>query len=161
MFSEEAVKLAKPLVEAIKKIAERQEIECIVCNGTGRFPYIADLGRNPCSRCKGTGKVKGRWEWEPLATDWVLFRGEARILMDTPKSAHRDEYVPLLHWEELEEILEGMEYYVYFCNKREPGDNVYVEIRRGAMFNEMIVMSQSKTRQEAVQKAVIELGKKE
>lgn len=173
MFSEEAIKLAIPWHEAIKKIAEKQK--CPECSGEGWIGRRTSEQSIPytCPKCKGTGK--GKWEWEPKATDWVLFRGQARILMDTPKSAQRNEFIPLLHWERIEEILKGMGYKTELDESSTLYKKFVIWDERQSRTVDVDGLingqegikryknwkGQAKYRQPAVMRAVIKLGKEE
>jgi len=112
--------------------------------------YISDYACDRCGACQGKDEPK-RWKWEPNYYDWVLFRGCARILMDTPKSAKRDEYIPILHWEEIERVLESVGYNILIGYRTEQG--YFCQIVGGKRAD-----AWGKSRQEAVMKAVIKLG---
>ena len=84
-FTKEAQALAKATVEAIKKIAERQERECPECKGKGYSEWIGHGSKAhgvTCKICNGTGKIKGKWEWEweskPHALRESLHTGNCR-----------------------------------------------------------------------------------
>ena len=119
--------LAKPTVEAIQTIVKRVEKKCPECNGRGWY-----LAKDPvdCSECNGTGKVKGEWKWEPEVFELFIYRREIFVIDDverdviTPKDwviryydkkmvvkdrlINSSKVIPILHWEKIEEILEGM-----------------------------------------------------
>jgi len=177
MFTKEEIALAKDTVEAIKKIAERQEMECPTCRN-GRVPFGVGSVDEKCSRCDGTAKVKGKWEWEPEVGEWCIFqdahipprkkvclviRAEGLYISVFPKYLDKfGDYtcfrkptncIPLLHWERIEEILEGMGYEVWTDKLK---GYVKCRIFRG---KDQLVLEQRKTRREAVYAAVIELGK--
>lgn len=191
MFSKEAIKLAKPLIEAIKTIAERQEKECPECKGRGLMPteYIAtgnydDESTETCRECNGLCKVKGKWEWEPRWNELALLDGTlvsirqhwltsdkrkvCRVAGKNEKSftVMKEKLLPILLWERIEEILEGMGYFIRvqswsIDNKRLYRHEFYAEIWNLAKNNrEYIVSQHASTTQQAVQKAVIELGGK-
>ena len=186
-FTKEAQELAKPCYEAIKKIAERTKIECPICAGRGREPVIGDYAMRQtsqeCERCNGTGKVKGKWEWKPEGHDTcinekgphkieyiVLSFADNHLTLDPPVLGNpwteslRWKFIPLLHWERIEEILEGMGYdlsidiigatgQIYL-----PPQGHHIEIYD--KYNKLKAEADAKTRQVAVQKAVIELAKR-
>ena len=159
MFTKEAQELAKATVEAIKKIAERQEKECPECKGKGI------LGLPSCRLCKGSGRVKGKWEWEPEVGEWYYQDfGNGKLLLVKDEHVRLDiiedlyvEHVkltPLLHWEKIEEILEGMGYELGLHNWLE---NKY----QGSIYfnNRRLFGTIGKSHQEAVMLAVIELAR--
>lgn len=148
--------LAKPCYEALKKISKRVKL--------------------------GVRIKLEEWKWEPEVGEWVLakhFHPQVRLIAATSDgwawTAYRTEEqglschsvtgdcIPILHWERIEEILEGMGYYLQM-NK--PLD---VSIEKGTMKvgcsiyqtgkDDFITFAQAKSRQEVVMLAVIELGK--
>lgn len=171
MFSEEAITLAKPCYEAIKKISKR--------------------GINPMT---GALLTIPKWEWEPevgerciYSPNRKIYAGQAvgKIGLVWPHDASFynnkkievifgdglslytkiDEFIPLLHWEKIEEILEGMRYeiridreYTYYSPATGDGEG-YKQCfcKIGKLPNSIIVTA--KTRQEAIQGAVIKLRK--
>lgn len=187
MFSEEAVRLAKPLVEAIKTIAARQEKECSKCDGTGAIWIEKDpRSCNPvypvdCNNCKGTGKVKRKWEWKPEWNELAYLDGKVvsirqywftlnskrtkmcRVAGRNEKSitVMKEQLTPLLHWERIEEILEGMGYVVIIDRDVSQSKSKFMcairQLTKVMGYNEW--MGVGKTRQLAVMRAVIELEK--
>jgi len=183
MFSKEEIALAKPTVDALKKIAERQEKESPSCRGKRNKPYPFDA----CVECDGIGKeshdwrpdeclaidkVKGKWEWEPKVGEWCLYGNTLLLITKVTVSVlevsggmieavKADKVVPLLHWERIEEILEGMGYYFTRGEEVEQAEDV-LYIKKEGLDNLRLNIEidfRDKSRQEAVQRAVIELGK--
>lgn len=139
MFTKEAQELAKPCYEAIKKIS------------------------------------KGKWEWKPEVGEWcigglynphlIVALADKYIFTITwgitfAFKQKAENYIPLLHWERIEEILEGMGYEVQITKPRHwSTDEMLCDISK---FGEIFLNhwnGNGKTRQEAVMQAVIELGK--
>jgi len=149
MFTKTKIELAKPCVEAIKKIA----------------------------------KAKGKkWEWEPERGEWFIYKKRIYLLTDIREKGkflghfvyddtyglHREigEVTPLLHWEKLEKIMEGLGYSIHIgC----VGDmenwhwkpKEFYKARLDQKFcyipkNEILTIAD--TRQEAVMRAIIKLG---
>lgn len=171
----ESVKnLAKPTVEALEVVTER---ECDYCNGAGwRNEAIIESGSPPtitpakptCSNCNGTGKLL--WKWEPKVGGWCLLNDERVAneelflisddddLVYVCSLAPQGKVIPILHWEEIERVLEGVGYKLgmnKFTDKQ--GITTY-----GAWFFAEECWSQAidgKSRQRAVMRVVIELGK--
>jgi len=130
MFTKKEIDLAEKTVEAIKQIAEKQGKE---------------------------------WEWMPVIGEQCLFESKPSLITDAlPDYVYlnsgnnwisKKDVIPLLHWEKIEEILEGMGYWLrigdkYSCQIHPPnGVNAWPD---GAGIG--------KSRQEAVQRAVIKLG---
>ena len=145
MFSKEAIKLAKPCYEAIKKIS------------------------------------KGKWEWKPEVGEQfigvhgmpiviagiidvpLIFGTENRRLqylsMDKVREIFVKDVIPLLHWERIEEILEGMGYGLLLKREDIGGKHYQAEFWNKNTWGHKL--SVGKTRQEAVMRAVIEVGKEE
>jgi len=150
MFTKEEIALAKATVEAIKKIS------------------------------------KGKWEGKPEVGEWCIYKKNneiALIVFHWPKTESNkyetlevafplgtnrgieefaDEFIPLLHWERIEEILEGMGVgYEVKIDKwqgfEREGQNFRVSIRQNGVL--MVGTHRTKTRQLAVMRAVIELVK--
>lgn len=152
MFSQETVKLAKPCIEAIKKIS------------------------------------KGKWEWEPEVGEWCIVKDKrvrrkgwdtrmglivsVNLSICTIKTENGLNYIienciPLLHWERIEEILEGMGYDVFLYDQdfgASKTANKYeatiwkpapIDCQKEKPFTER----RGETRQLALLRAVIELGK--
>ena len=163
MFTKEAQELAKPCYEAIKKIAERKE--CPTCVGYGgtdlvKMPGLcATMGK--CPTCKGTGKVKWEGELEPR-DEFIATDGSSRFVVSTCSGGVRDDYgyhwstkliTPLLEWQKIEEILEGMGYDLLIGkHERIYGASVF-------QGKKCLSIGDGKSRQPAVMRAVIELGK--
>jgi len=150
MFSKETQALAKATVEAIKKIS------------------------------------KGKWEWKPQFGDYVLWNNELwffrcyaglgqALLHQVSESqvANIKACIPLLHWERIEEILEGMRYEVkeqrqsmsqsaqcWICPSHNHLEATGRDLNNYLQWRQHHTLTVfGKTRQEAVMRAVIELGK--
>lgn len=135
MFTKEEIALAKDTVEAIKKIS------------------------------------KGKWEWEPEVGEFVIIYGQVVLVKSVwPEALHygisleyglhgiegyAKDYIPLLHWERIEKILEGMGYELdVFKSIKE---HLFVcSVHRNS---KIVLVVRAKSRQLAVTQAVIELGK--
>ena len=155
--------LAKPVVEALEKVTER---ECPECKGEpikGTFHFESKV----CILCNGTGKVK--WKWKPKVGEWYLTPddevrciGDELDLESIPIVVDLNPaYIPILHWEEIERVLEGVGYYVdtrkltpYGCGHKE------LSVSEIYLINSPDFISDGKgeSRQEAVMQAVIKLG---
>ena len=108
----------------------------------------------------------GKWKWEPKIGEWWLdLDGKVHCIGDELYLEHIQSIkelakaIPLLHWEwQLEPILEGMGYNLYM--------QPHAWKRRGKFFICRILTEQrytaseasAKTRQEAVQRAVLALA---
>ena len=178
-FSKE--ELAKSCYEAIKKIARNVERRCPKCEGVGKVIRYAPqevVSQVVCSTCNGTGKVKGKWKWEPEKWELVIYKGEVDVITGHSKSPIHihlssvpgictKELIPLLHWERIEQILEGMGYYMSLPTKGERSDLWVVGFssfnfkgtNKEFRYYKNTYVGRGQTRQEAVQRAVIELGK--
>lgn len=178
MFTKEETALAKPCYEAIKKIAERQVKKCSRCYGSGimKVGHPRQTGGSwrtgtfHCDKCNGTGKVKGKWEWEPevgecfyglsKALHWIV---NEKQRFSITQYIEKRKLTPLLHWEKIEEVLEGMGYKIW-TTKYYWKDTIKAlyecQISLG-LRSEAIVDEEATTAQEAVRRAVIELGRGE
>lgn len=178
MFSKEAQELAKPCYEALKKIAERQGEKCSRCNGLGTI-YSFGKEVSACFICHGTGKVKGKWKWKPEVGEWCLWKDKPYVIYEVeenigPDIGYRDtriaapydfHYVmrknltPILHWEKIEEILKQLGYVLTGDSWLGDTYNTWIYSEHDKFFGDPLVMCNGKTRQLAVMRAVIELGK--
>lgn len=182
MFTKEAIALAKDSVEAIKTLAERQEKECPKCRGAGQrfYPDFDDSSKedylDKCD-CKN-GKIKGKWEWKPEWGDVFLLVNSLCIFncfvddrvcfithtweesQERPIDYFEDAAIPLLPWEKIERVLEGMGYRlitsgflghfrieIYSKNKKNIADQI-------------LISTSGEDRQPLVMRAVIEMAKK-
>lgn len=166
--------LAKPTVEAVALIAKRK---CPECKGKGAVFGWIDFPSDPhpnCSNCNGTGKVK--WKWEPKWNDlaylsgtlvsirkwWILPSQEIMCMVDRPEICGdgivipQKDLIPILHWEEIERVLEGVGYWV----KVDPYGGNRAMIGSLPKHYQVENWVNGKCRQEAVMKAVIKLGEK-
>ncbi len=108
------------------------------------------------------------WEWTPQRGEWWFRPGTMVNLIENPELISSEESTiwfdatPILEWEEIERILHkagyvlrGSEFYQigtdYF-----PAPDHRFSINK---YGQMIVIAEGNSRQEAVMKAVIELGK--
>lgn len=173
MYTKEVIALTPKVNEAIKKIAGKMERRCRRCEGIG---YKKGNPTHKCSACNGTGRVKGKWEWEPQRGEFAQI-GMGMIILVDRDGLFENKFVetsdmglieinrltPLLHWERIEEILEGMGYEVKTFDIQVKRRRWLSHIwKRGKLKDKLVAsVDNCKTRQEAVQKAVIELGKEE
>lgn len=151
MFNKEEIALAKPTVEAIKKISRN---------------YY-----NSVSKLPGGGLSETEWEWEPEVGEFYitpeneiwcigddLDREDTIIAKDLNKK-----YIPLLHWERIEEILEGMGYSMIVSHPLDCPDGKRLGylciIWHKDWSSDKEIEYVGDRRQEAVQRAVIELGR--
>lgn len=179
MFTKEEIALAKPCYEAIKKIAERQETECPECHGargkpTGRI-CEGSIVILKCSICKGRGKIKGSWEWEPEWRDlimtptgiWMfdeqvgyrlyLRNKDQEVSYITADEIGRHSF-PLLHWERIRKILCLFGYSFSITSGVSGGEiTVYENIGTDKVYEKY----HNNDLQLEVIQAVIELGKEE
>lgn len=149
---------------AIKTIAG--ERECEICQGKGRVASGTALFKD-CRKCNGTGKVKGEWKWEPERGEFALRQPLSEVDLITRILSHgilrlsseegctfdepAHKFIPILHWERIEEILEGMDYGIEF----DP-DHRGCTLTGG---NGIQVYKKAKSRQQAIMQSVIALGK--
>jgi hypothetical protein len=167
MFSKEAQELAPKVYEAIKKITGKER-ECPKCKGSA-FACKLDEG------CDGTGKVKGKWEWEPEVGEWYIWEGIANVIcqvwdsyglpspnisIDNMKNDIRQvttkRLIPLLHWERIRKILKQFDYSFSITSGASGGEiTVYKTIGTNKLYEKY----HNNDLQCAVMRAVIELGK--
>lgn len=179
MFTKEEIKLAKTCYGAIKKIAGGARIECPECKGIGYFALskeriLADPchTRIKCPRCNHTGKIKGKWEWEPEWSDICIWGDELVMCIEVKRDdlieilpqwgstttlAPYASLVPLLHWEKLEEILERLGYPIIILKMYDRNGYAF-QCKMGRNLDGVNVMRG--TRQEAVVQATIELARR-
>lgn len=185
--------LAKPCYEAIKVIVG--ERRCGECKGRGWFKAITTYpsGKEDCPTCNGTGKRK--YVWEPKVGEFFLYpitplmpyvkEKQTAIFVCTAVTAesqgqecyleysfggrlwkaNKQDCTPILPWETIEEILEGVGYRVstrkHIGNIMEPVGYVECCIREfcSDVPLDPLVKCRGKSRQQAVMLAVIALGK--
>ena len=178
----------KGLAAPVNKVLEGLEWECPVCKGRGGKDYEGKipwpcLGPK-CISCNASGKVKHKWQ--PKVGEWCIIDGsisliigflddgrlEVRRAKNTDPVYIRREHkalTPILPWEEIERVLEEAGYRLwvdrdwinqkYYCKIAFRDKKLWEE---GKQWNWDILVErrEGKSRQEAVMKAVIELGKK-
>ncbi len=175
----ESVKhLAKPLVEALEKVTER---ECGECKGCGRVKNIFLPGEIGCITCKGTGKL--RWKWEPEVGDFILRNNKVYILFpvvfeedlgfDANYKVYTnepcftlldevDDYIPILPWETIERVLEGvLDARFEFSRGTDIKWVLSVELHQDRFLKNgyyRTIVSSGKDRTRAVYEATIKLG---
>lgn len=152
MFSEEAIKLAKDSIEAIKFLAERQKEECPECEGRG---WLVGYHAGNCPKCKGIGKVKGKWEWKPkkgqyfiddsgivrligwvdLSRNYLWYPCQGQIQGCAGKIS---DCMPLLHWEKIREIMLSLGYKLYFRNPLEGATVAFEKVKEMAYSQDII-----------------------
>lgn len=173
----ESVKdLAKPTVEALGVITEK---ECPECKGTGdvdlKTKKLEIMGSIRCRKCNGTGKLS--WRWKSEVGEFVIRETLKEICLITyvcafdilrvtaEDGASFDEskkrFTPLLPWEEIERVLEGVGYEMDLLHTsyRNCKEEHNIEICRKGESDPSVWNCKGKTRQEAVMRSVIELGK--
>lgn len=182
----ESVKdLAKGTVEAIKVIMGTVKRECPKCKGSGRNDrYYTDQSGSPnglrCRNCNGTGtdKISQRWKWEPKVGEWCIVSGKVHLI--TYVAGNYFEYaignnygicarkdwknvIPILHWEEIERVLEAIEYYMIVSHQLECPTGVkhgyYCTLWHKSWSDDKEIDYIGKSRQEAVMRSVIALAK--
>lgn len=144
-FTKEAQELAKPCCEAIKKISK------------GKWEWRPRY-RDACLRKRGYPGICTVLIYDPLGGQVKITRGFGRA-----KWVPADDIIPLLHWEKIEEILEGMGWSKF---KFSFSINGTVEARSHKTVSKpdtsdwiKLCSGTGKSRQEAVTWAVIKLGK--
>lgn len=142
MFSREEIALAPKVDEAIKKIAEK------------------------------AGKT---WEWEPKRGEFAQIGMGMIVLVDRDGLFENkfvdtsnmgiieiNRLIPFLHWERIERILEGMGYETELNEFKATGsDYAYGIFGYDKNDKYHTAHGYGKTRQEAVQRAVIKFGKRD
>ena len=107
---------------------------------------------------------KGKWEWEPEIGEWAISEEYTFLIIGAHDNIveynfgyyPQKDCVPLLHWERIEEILALFGYELIML-----GTGYYADFACGIQQDdkEMIKRIEAPTRQLAVMRAVIELGK--
>jgi len=151
MFTQEEIKLAPKVYEAIKKIAEAKGKE---------WKWEPEIG-NFCRH--------KTWAGDELFIVCRVFTRTVNVVGESEDVYTAEPFmlIPILHWEKLEKIIEGFGYDVdidkdslnfdetkYFCVISTPHQTANKEI-----YWTPDGKGEGKTRQEAVQRAIIELAK--
>ena len=168
MYTKEVIALTPKVNEAIKKIAGKMERRCRRCEGIG---YKKGNPTHKCSACNGTGKVKGKWKWEPEAGECFSFGWkDIRKLIIIPVKFYLeednicfDDYVfpishciPFLHWERIRETLKQAGYSFSITSGASGGQiTVYKDVGTDKVYEKY----HNNDLQFEVMQAVIRLGK--
>jgi len=144
MFTKEVIELAKPCVEAIKKISKAKGKE---------WKWKPEVGEW-CLWKKHPHLVlepEGQDNWFTIYVD----KDEAyyhRLVVPLKRC------IPLLHWEKLEGILEDLGYFLEVEKIGCEDCECLILKGTGDPDTECIAVGRGKTRQEAVMRAIIKLG---
>ncbi len=159
MHYEEALEASKHNPEEVNKVLERLEVECPDC-----LAGLPGFEPQRCNTCNGTHKIK--WKRQPQVGEWIIYKGKISLIhyewIDRLGNMFDEvfkECIPILDWETIEGILEKAGYGITMIlsphrhgfvalSITDETDNEIISFRRGG-----------KSRQEAVMKAIIELGK--
>jgi len=128
--------------------------------------------------CKVLKKL-GWKEWKPEEGEWGIYEGKAHLITQVDGNwvmvkklvwgfdeewIEKSKVVPILHWEKIEEILEEFSYDISTEKTYENGvfvfHKAYISIRDEHDTWRDLAIERGKTRQEAVMRAVVELGKR-
>ena len=180
MMNYEEADSVKGLAPGVNKVLEGLEIECPNCHGKTLVSIGKDFKgeKAECPFCWGK-KVK--YKWQPKVGEWCihkegnmpshitgLFGDEINnskymrlILGVNAIEVSIEDYLPILHWEEIEGVLKqaGIGFDWFY-----PADGVEIEMWwKEDNPNQdpcvIIKLIENESRQKAVMKAVIELGK--
>ncbi|KKN72824.1 hypothetical protein LCGC14_0406790 [marine sediment metagenome] len=169
MNYEQALQASKCNPAEVMKVLERLEWECNRCNGKGilKIPEIT-LGTRlkktvNCSHC-----VKGKlsYSWTPQVGEFSLLEGKVFLVKEKPYECGKSFYklhedaIPILEWEVIEEILEKAGYELEIIRGK-TSKEFFIGIHSLDYHRVSRAMGCAKSRQQAVMKAVIELGKEQ
>ena len=173
-MNHEQVNAVKGLAAPVNKVLEGLEVECGECNSDGfRQLYPSGYGGRglECRKCNGKKRVK--YSWTPQVGEWMMWGSNELELIcqhnlgEIKNSKHKAEIVPILPWEEIERVLKkaGYKIKLYHTTKGNPVHSPEMakpvwgcHIIKGK-YAIILVISTEDIRQEAVMKAVRELGK--
>ena len=117
---------------------------------------------------------KGKWHWKPEVGEQFLKSGNELDLIINKNQKVWPKDIPLLHWERIEQIVEGMGYEVkeqkersitqsaqcWICPTRNHPQATGKDLHDYLKWREVnTIIAFGKTRQEAVMRAVVELAK--
>jgi len=165
--------LVKSTIDAIQTIAKVVE-KCPECDGTGVLPKVDPKKPKDivitcwsCEICNGTGRV--RWKWEPKARKYCLW-GQAVLLItgvndyrlsvsgvEIIEEVNVNQVTPILEWQEIKRILEGMGCIVKVRDQKDFGKECRYNC--GIYTDELGMGMSAPTRQRAMMLSVIEFGK--
>lgn len=158
----------KHLATPVNKVLEGLRVDkCWHCDGSGYF-----MAR-PDEDCNGTGKVP--YSWTPQVGEWCIRYKKASLIIDVDecgkkiwldnysqgrKPQESNEFIPILEWEVIEEILQkaGYNIVVNYYSHLGSDSEYYCTIWKDEWKDEEEIDGEAKSRQGAVMKAVIELG---
>lgn len=169
----ESVKdLAKSTIEALEVIMGNMEQDCPNCVESSSF---YDGGTKYCPICSGTRKVIQQWKWKPEIGQFSLSNGKVYLITNIDDlgndklgvaycaEVRKENVTPILSWETIERVLDGVGYNLHIGLPS-------LIIKEAAKYRFQCNIGKDyehkssglgKSRQEAVMKAVIKLGKKE
>jgi len=127
---------------------------------------------------KRIAKAKGKkWEWKPEVGEWCIYGNDSNLSLIVfvdiirktvilerewygEKEVNISECIPFLHWEKLEEIMGELGYELRLDKRGDP-PNVAFDAGLGKIGEPIFAsqLIQAPTRQEAVMRAIIRLGK--
>lgn len=175
----EEAKQAQPLAQPVVKVLERLEVECPSCKGKGWKDVIMPDGRKSCANrecnvCNSLRKIP--YTHTPQVGEWCIYNEQPWLIIrviSNQITKGKDvvvirtqgedffttmEYItPILDWEVIEGILEKAGYECNTTKSPFPKCRVYKMGIRAT--SDYLFTKQANSRQLAVMKAVIELGK--
>ena len=107
---------------------------------------------------------KGKWEWEPQVGEWYISPMDIIHLIPERQELSKDYQklcIPLLHWERIEEILEGIGLGFGVWRTFEGVSLEMYWLEDNPNQDPCVIIEKAKSRQEAAYKAVIELAKED
>ncbi len=145
---------AMPYATRNVEVLERLGWECKQCNATGYVGVTAKgCGAIKCPICRGKGVLK--YSWTPQVGEWCMnnkFLKGSPLIITKGNCPDPKYYTPILEWEEIERVLKKVGYKLKI---RETSQGEYFALIKG----QTEVGGIGKSRQQAVMRAVIELGK--
>jgi len=180
----EQASAVRKLAAPVNKVLERLEWECSKCQGKGYIVFGPALpDQTTCSVCKGEGKIP--YSYSPQPGEWVvnpcvLNKSEPVLITSVDKIGFHyatengedfcstqtySKCIPILEWEEIDKVLEKAGYEILVATKKCGNDERCVSIEKlssdneGLLYLPVTCLCYGKSRQEAVMKAVIKLGK--
>ena len=178
----EQANAVKELAAPVNKALEGLKVECPTCKGFGYSIYggkIEDGAKATCPDCNGNCTIP--YTYQPQVGEWCIHKegGALQLISDTKQESNgswlikeesgqpqlygvlAQSVTPILGWEEIERVLEKAGYFIEVRKEYQVKSNIKIWCRiwskTGYAYAAPLFFGES--RQEAVYRAVIELGK--
>ena len=172
----QALDASKNNPERVLKVLEGLAVECPECKGSQEYVHFTIEKHRVASTCKYCTEGKIHYSWTPQVGEWCVWQDKVYLIYQVGeeyapqvkadkisiadltgyRSTLKNSVTPILEWEEIERVLGGAGYSIDVFKYDEIGKIYEVELDTELQH---LLIVKAPTRQEAVMKAVLELGK--